>query len=120
MDSHVPISKLQQLELAHADEGQLVDIKRSDALTTELEKVERGYFLSPQIVGSISSITVAVLYVLPACTSGLTTSRAWPEILALTLIINSASYWAFSPPAAIITAINADIGNEGPSSCVPV
>ena len=59
-----PVSRLQQLELQHADEGQLTDIKRSDGLTTRLEEVESGYFMGPRILGSIVAIALAVLCVL--------------------------------------------------------
>ena len=65
MAAHAPpVRGLGELEIAHADEGQLVDIKRSDALTTELERVDRGYFISPQLVGSVSAIALATLYVM--------------------------------------------------------
>jgi hypothetical protein len=63
MDLQAPSSRLQQLELEHADEGQKIDIKRSDALATDLSNVERGYFFSPQIIGSIAAVSLAVLYV---------------------------------------------------------
>lgn len=61
MASHQPTSKLQQLELQHADEGQLTDIKRSDGLTTKMEEVESGYFRGPRILGSIVAMALAVL-----------------------------------------------------------
>lgn len=77
-----PESKLQQLELAHANEGTLADIRRSDALATESVALQKGYFLSPKLIGSIAAISLSTV----------------------------ASYWAFSPAAAIITVINADIG----------
>lgn len=64
MSSDKYVSKLQQLELQHADEGQLTDIKRSDGLTTRLEEVESGYFLGPRVIGSIIAIALAVLCVL--------------------------------------------------------
>ena len=63
MSSYPPTSKLYQLELQNADDGQLTDIRRSDALTTKLEEVKHGYFLSPQIIGSITAIALATLYV---------------------------------------------------------
>ena len=64
MSSDNPVSRLRQLELQHADEGQLTDVKRSDGLTTRLEAVESGYFMGPRIVGSIVAIALAVLCVL--------------------------------------------------------
>jgi hypothetical protein len=82
MKSQAYESKLQQLELEHATEGQLLDIQRSDALATEENELERGYFYSFKIIGSIASISLST----------------------------TASYWAFSPAAAVLTVINADIG----------
>lgn len=64
MSSSQPISRLQQLELQHADEGYLTDLKRSDGLTTRTEDVEKGYFMGPRILGSIVAIALAVLCVL--------------------------------------------------------
>lgn len=64
MSSDKHVSKLQQLELQHADAGQLTDIKRSDGLTTRLEEVDSGYFLGPRVIGSIIAIALAVLCVL--------------------------------------------------------
>ncbi len=80
----MPASKLQELELAHATEGQLADYQRSDALATENTRLESGYYLSPKIIGSVAAISLSTV----------------------------ASYWAFSPAAAIITVINADIGTQ--------
>jgi hypothetical protein len=82
MEHNTPISKLQQLELEHATEGQLADIRRSDALTTDQTELESGYFYSIKVIGSVASISLST----------------------------TASYWAFSPAAAVLTVINADIG----------
>lgn len=86
MDPDTNASKLQQLEIAHATEGQLEDIRRSDALATEEQELEQGYFYSIKIIGSVASISLST----------------------------TASYWAFSPAAAILTVINADIGMHQP------
>jgi MFS family permease len=78
----LPKSKLQELELAAAGEEELADIRHSDALTTDSRKVKKGYFISPQLIGALFSISLST----------------------------TASYWGFSPAAAIITNINEDIG----------
>lgn len=88
MEHHTNTTKLQELELAHASEGQLEDIRRSDALATEEKELEHGYFYSIKIIGSVASISLST----------------------------TASYWAFSPAAAILTVINADIGMLEPHS----
>ena len=77
-----PKSKLQELELARATSEELEDIKYSDALATDARDVEEGYFLSPRLIGAMSGISLSTV----------------------------ASYWGFSPAAAVITEINADIG----------
>jgi MFS family permease len=82
MKSHAYESKLQQLETEHATEGQLLDIQRSNALATEENELERGYFYSFKVIGSVASISLST----------------------------TASYWAFSPAAAVLTVINEDIG----------
>lgn len=82
MDNNTPTSKLQQLELEHATEGQLADIRRSNALATDQRDLDSGYFYSIKVIGSVASISLST----------------------------TASYWAFSPAAAILTVINADIG----------
>ncbi|EXJ70269.1 uncharacterized protein A1O5_06337 [Cladophialophora psammophila CBS 110553] len=83
MDSTSPITTLRKLEIEHADAGVLQDIEISKALTTDQSTLaEKGYFFHAQLVGSIASISCAVL----------------------------ASYWGFAPAAAILTEINADIG----------
>lgn len=61
MSTNAPASKLEKLELQYADEGQLTDIKYSNALSTRAEEVEHGYFLSPQVIGSICAIALATL-----------------------------------------------------------
>jgi hypothetical protein len=77
-----PLSKLQELELAAAGEEELADIRHSAALATDSKKVKEGYFLSLQLIGALCSISLST----------------------------TASYWGFSPAAAIITNINEDIG----------
>lgn len=77
-------TKLQELALAHADEGTLDDIRNSDALATDAGKTEEGYFMSIRLLGSIISLGTAV----------------------------AVSYWGFAPPAAAMSAINADIGKS--------
>lgn len=59
-DNHTQ-SKLQRLELAHADEGQLADIRRSDALTAESKDLENGYFLSVGLVGSVAGVSLSTV-----------------------------------------------------------
>ncbi len=76
------IYALKKLEHEHADEGQLEDIAQSDALATDQSALATGYWLSLPMLGAIFSIGMG------------TTS----------------SYMGFSPPAAILTYINADIG----------
>jgi hypothetical protein len=77
-------TKLQELILAHADEGALQDISNSNALSTDVEKAEKGYFMSLRLIGAICSLGTAV----------------------------AVSYWGFAPPAAVLTVINADIGES--------
>lgn len=82
------VSVLRKLELEHADVGALEDIEISNSLATDQSKLAQegrgGYFWHAQMVGSIASISLAAL----------------------------ASYWAFAPAAAILTVINADIGEK--------
>lgn len=78
-------SKLQQLELAHADPGTLEDIEHSNALSTTATQTEPGYFLSLRIVGTVLGLGIAL----------------------------STSYWGFVPVAAVLQTINADIGKIG-------
>lgn len=75
-------SKLQELALAHADEGTLEDIRNSNALSTDVDATEEGYFLSFRLIGSVAALGISL----------------------------STSYWGFSPSAAVLTTINADIG----------
>lgn len=77
-------TKLSRLELEHAqnDSGTLEDIQHSNALTTVQTEFSKGYIL--RMLGAISSIGLGTV----------------------------AAYWGFSPPAAILTAINADIGEH--------
>ena len=81
-DTQHPKSKLQELELARAGEEELADIRHSRALTTDVREVKEGYFLSLQLIGALASISLST----------------------------TASYWGFSPAAAVIADINADIG----------
>lgn len=74
--------KLQELALAHADEGTLEDFANSNALSTDTAVTDKGYFFSVRLAGTLFSLGFAV----------------------------SASYFAFSPPAAVLSYINADIG----------
>ncbi len=74
--------RLKELEHQHADQGQLDDFARSDALATDQQQLATAYWLRPATLGAIFSIGMAT----------------------------TASYFAFSPAAAIITVINADIG----------
>jgi hypothetical protein len=75
-------TQLQKLELEHAqrDEGTMEDYEHSNALTADQSQMGKGYLL--RVLLSISSISLGT----------------------------TASYWGFSPPAAILTVINADIG----------
>ncbi|KKY26999.1 putative trichothecene efflux pump [Phaeomoniella chlamydospora] len=82
MDAPVAETKLKQLELSHANEDTLADIKNSDALATEQQELEAGYFLSARLVFSVLGVSLSTL----------------------------ATYWGFSPAAAVLTTINADIG----------
>jgi len=61
-DMQLPKSKLQQLELAKAGEEELADIRHSEALTTDARKVKEGYFLSIQLIGALSSISLSTTY----------------------------------------------------------
>ncbi|KIX97094.1 uncharacterized protein Z520_07208 [Fonsecaea multimorphosa CBS 102226] len=81
-------TKLQELALAHADEGALQDITLSNTLSTSVDKVEQGYFMSLRLIGAIFSLGTAV----------------------------AVSYWGFAPPAAVLTVINADIGPSNNAS----
>ena len=75
---------LSRLELEHAknNTGTLEDIEFSNALTTSQDEFSTRYLL--RMLGAI-------------CSVGLGTVSA---------------YWGFSPPAAILTVINADIGRQ--------
>jgi hypothetical protein len=84
-DNDMPISRLKELELSHANTEQLQDKKRSDALATQGGGLE--HFMSVRLLGSIASISLSTV----------------------------ASYWGFSPAAAILTTINADIGKLYPN-----
>ncbi|KIX97078.1 uncharacterized protein Z520_07192 [Fonsecaea multimorphosa CBS 102226] len=79
---YAPESKLQQLEFVHADQGTLEDIEHSNALATTTAETETGYFASLRIIGTIAGLGLAL----------------------------AISYWGFSPPAAVLETINADIG----------
>jgi hypothetical protein len=75
-------NSLKNLEHQHADEGNLEDIQRSDALATDNTLIAQEYWYRGPMVGAIASLSMGT----------------------------TASYWGFSPPAAIIGVINADIG----------
>jgi hypothetical protein len=75
---------LKQLSRAYADNGQLQDYERSNALATDQMELSGNYWLQLSTVGAVFSIGLAV----------------------------TASYWGFSPPAAILTSINEDIGRS--------
>ena len=76
------------------------DKLRSVMLATDHEALGRQYFFSPKFVGSILALSLSV----------------------------TATYWGFSPPAAILTFINEDIGPSPNSSlfsiiwsmCLPI
>lgn len=91
-------SKLQELELAHADEGQLADVRRSNALTAESKDLEKGYFLSVGLVGSVAGISLS------------TVAAYFVSKMHETETADNNCLQAFSPPAAVIGVINADIG----------
>ncbi|USW52057.1 Putative major facilitator transporter Str1/Tri12, MFS transporter superfamily [Septoria linicola] len=81
-------SKLQELELAHAGERKREHIRQSEALATDASQVRQGYFTSWPLIGAIASISLSTV----------------------------ASYWGFSPAAAVITVINRDIGPSANAS----
>lgn len=58
-----PTSKLQELELAHAGEGTLEDIRQAEALATDTSQVKTGYFTSLSLVGAIASISLSTVWV---------------------------------------------------------
>lgn len=86
---HEKLSKFQRLELEHAqrDEGALADIENSNALAFDQSEMEKGYLV--KVFMAICSISLGTL----------------------------ATFWGFSPPAAIISVINEDIGND---SCLSI
>lgn len=73
-------SKLERLELEHANAGYLEDVEYSNALATDQSQLKSADLT--RILLAISSIALGT----------------------------TASYWGFSPPSAILTVINADIG----------
>lgn len=75
-------SYLHKLELEHANKGELEDIAHSNTISSDQALLGQEYFLSFKLIGCIFSISLAT----------------------------TASYWGFSPPAAILTYINQDIG----------
>ncbi|KAK5019943.1 trichothecene efflux pump [Cryomyces antarcticus] len=79
-------SKLERLELEHANAGYLEDVENSNNLTTDQSQLRTGDIT--RILLAISSIALGT----------------------------TASYWGFSPPSAILTIINADIGPSDNSS----
>lgn len=75
---------LKHLERQHADEGGIEDIERSDALASDHNAISNTYWWRGPMVGAIASISMGT----------------------------TAAYWGFSPPAAILATINADIGKD--------
>lgn len=73
---------LKNLERQHADEGGIEDFQRSDALASDQAEIATQYWWRGPFVGAIASLSMGTC----------------------------ASYWGFSPPAAILGVINADIG----------
>jgi hypothetical protein len=61
IDMAQPSSKLQQLELAHAGEDTLEDIRRAEALSTDTNQVTKGYFTSLPLIGAIASISLSTV-----------------------------------------------------------
>jgi hypothetical protein len=82
-----PITNLQRLELQHAqnDAQALEDFEHSNALTTDQSKFDKKYMAN--LLAAIFSVSLGTL----------------------------AAYWGFSPPAAILTYIDQDIGMYGHS-----
>lgn len=82
MQDRSQLTNLQRLELEHAekDAGAVADLQHSAALTTDQSQFDGRYIL--RLVGAIFSISLGTL----------------------------AAYWGFSPPAALLTVINEDIG----------
>ncbi|KIW84313.1 hypothetical protein Z517_03563 [Fonsecaea pedrosoi CBS 271.37] len=77
------VGALKELELNHADAEGLEDITVSNALATDQAKLtDAGYFHDAPLIGTIAGSSLVIL----------------------------ASYWAFSPAAAILVYINEDIG----------
>ncbi|KIW23925.1 uncharacterized protein PV07_12086 [Cladophialophora immunda] len=89
---HRQQTSFQRLELEHAqrDAGALEDIENSNALTTDQSEFSRGYVL--RMLAAIASIGMGT----------------------------NAAYWGFSPPAAILTYINEDIGPSDNASLFPI
>lgn len=82
------VTTLQRIELEHAqrDAGLAEDYQNSRALTTDLSRFDFKYLL--RLIGAVSSISLGTL----------------------------AAYWGFSPPAAILTYISADLGQSAISN----
>ncbi len=76
------MTNLQRLELEHAqhDAGTIEDIEFSNALTTDQSKFDWRYMA--RLSGAVASVGIGTV----------------------------SAYWGFSPPAAILTYINEDIG----------
>lgn len=75
---------LKNLERKHADAGGSEDIHHSDALASDQDEIGTQYWWRGPFVGAIAGISMGTC----------------------------ASYWGFSPPAAILSVINADIGKS--------
>ena len=70
------------LEHDHVDEAHFEDINRAAALSSDVSELGLKYFLKINTIGGLASLSLAVV----------------------------ATFWGFSPPAAVLTFINADIG----------
>lgn len=60
MTSH-PKSRLQELELAHAGEGTLEDLRHAEALALRTTDVKKGYFTSLTLIGALASISLSTV-----------------------------------------------------------
>jgi hypothetical protein len=84
MTEDQPITNLQRIELEHAqhDAGTVADFQNSRALTTDQSKLNTKYLL--RLASAVASISLGTV----------------------------AAYWGFSPPAAMLADISADLGQE--------
>ncbi len=79
-----PITNLQRIELEHAqhDSGTVEDFQNSRALTTDQSKLNAKYIL--RLASAVAGISLETV----------------------------SAYWGFSPPAAILADISADLGQD--------